>query len=734
MTPEQKNLREFIGTANTVFNIPIYQRNYVWKAPQCEQLYKDVVSIITGKANNHFFGSIIYKPFNLGSNTEYQIIDGQQRLTTMCIMLIAMRNIVLRAKQSENSIQFSEEDIETAEEYDTDYLTSKKLKRLKLKAIAKDSKAYQEIFEKCDYTQIAPEYQTHNIILNYKLMSKWMEEDLKSCKISFKNFDKALGFINFVAIKLEANDANPQIIFDSMNSTGIGLKDGDNIRNYLLMDIDDPKLQEQLFEDQWHKIENNSCPDNSTEEKGQMVTEFVWTWLKLKEKTGTIKRGNTYKEFKSYIEHNGLNNDDVLKELAQYSELYKILINGKGSKALNAGTEQDYKEIDNIIFRLNYIKITTYYVFTLALLEGCRQGYVVIKEVISVFRLLESYMFRRIILGQPTNAYNKFFPKLYDDIVQRKKNSTLSFYSIFESLLVMQKNRLIFPSDNDFYKAMSEKKLFVEVRKERVKYLLDRFNNYNNEKEYFNTLREDGISIEHIMPQTLSNEWKLELGNDYREVYDAYIHRLGNLTLTGYNAEYSNKSFNEKKNCDNGFITSNIHLNIPISQKDHWTRLEIEQRNESLAQDALKIWFRPSADNEASIEPESLTLYSEPDEFIGKKFSKLLISLPGNDDTIERVPVNKNGKPASDMKIYYLEVLKLLSEQEEFDLNRIINDDNESLPFITKIGNNLRTGAEVAPGIFVETNLSNPDKVKFLKKIFDYFDISLDSVEFVIKK
>ena len=733
MTPEPKNLREFIGTNNNVFNIPIYQRNYVWKAAQCEQLYKDVVSIITGRTSNHFFGSIIYKPYNIGSSTEYQIIDGQQRLTTFCIMIIAMRNIVLHSKEIMPN-RFTEDELLTAEDYARDYLTSRQLKRLKLKAIAKDSSAYQEIFEKIDDNRILPEYQKHNIVLNYKLFTKWINDDLIEDKYKFEDFNNSLGFINFVAIRLDPYDANPQIIFDSMNSTGIGLKDGDNIRNYLLMDFEDPQLQEQLFKEHWQKIEDNSCPSQSTEEKGQMVTEFVWTWLKLKEKTGTIKRSNTYKEFKKYIEKIGVNNQDVLRELAHYSEIYRVIINGSGSDILNRGTKQDYKELDYILYRLNYIKITTHYVFALALLDGCRCGIINIKEVINAFKLLESYLFRRIILGQPTNEYNKFFPKLYDDIMQKLRTSNQSFYSIFETILSTQAKRLIFPSDNDFYKAMLEKKLFVEVRKERVKYLLDRFNNSNNDKEYFNTLIEDGISIEHIMPQTLSDEWKLELGENYRDVYDTYLHRLGNLTLTGYNAEYSNKSFNDKKICDNGFKNSNIHLNIPISQKDHWRRTEIEERNERLAKESLKLWFKPSTYIEGSVEPESLTLYSEPDEFTGKKFSKLLFTLPGKDDPIECIPLTKNGKPASDMKNYYLEVLKFLNEQEEYDLNRIINDDNESLPFISKNIERFRSGVELVSGIFVETNLSNPAKANFLRKIIDYFDISPDSVEFVIKK
>ena len=154
----------------------------------------------------------------------------------------------------------------------------------------------------------------------------------------------------------------------------------------------------------------------------------------------------------------------MLKVLGEYSEMYKILINGKGSYALNCGTEKDYTEIDRIISRLNYIKITTYYTFALALLFDCWKGRIVIHEVVCVFKLLESYLFRRIMLNQPTNAYNKFFPSLHDAIVN-KLNSSNFYSNVFESTLANQKNRLAFPSDSDFKEALLKRDLYTEVKK-----------------------------------------------------------------------------------------------------------------------------------------------------------------------------------------------------------------------------------------------------------------------------
>lgn len=727
MVPEQKSLNDFIGTPNVVFEIPIYQRNYVWKASQCKQLYDDVVSIIQRKTDNHFFGSIIYKPYNRGSYIEYQIIDGQQRLTTMCILLLAMRNVVL------TDSKFSEDDKETAERYTNEYLNCRKIKRLKLKSIAKDSLAYQEIFEKKENKNFIPEVRTHNIVINYNLIVEWIKQDLINNKYTFEEFDNSLVNLNFVAIKLESTDANPQIIFDSMNSTGIGLKAGDNIRNFLLMDIEDPELQKQLFNEQWCKIENNSCPEHSLKEKGEMVTEFVWTWLKLKKKTGTIKRDNTYKEFKDYVSENEYQTEEVLKRLAEYSEMYKILINGKGSNALNCGTDKDYQEIDRIISRLNFIKITTYYTFALAILFDCWKGKIAINEVLSVFRLLESYLFRRVVLNQPTNAYNKFFPTLHELILNNLNDSKYS--SVFESLMVNQKtNRLVFPSDNDFYDALLNRDLYIEMKKERLKYTLDRFNNYLTPKEYFDTLKDDSITIEHIMPQRLTREWKDELGSDYKEIHDALLHKLGNLTLTGYNIEYSNKTFNEKKICDNGFTTSNIRLNSDIAKKIYWRKDEMEERGRQLADKALSIWPKPSSNVTSVLEPDILTLSAEPDAFTYKKFSKLYITLPDTNDPEDCTPLSKKGLKTYDMSDYYINIFKYLHKHDEFNLNRIINDDNAEFLFISHTKDNLGTPVEIENGIYIDTHLSNADKAKVLRKLFEYFELEFDCVEFVLKK
>ena len=729
MTPEQKSLNDFIGTPNIVFEIPIYQRNYVWKASQCEQLYNDIVSIIQGKANNHFFGSIIYKPYKRegGSYTEYQIIDGQQRLTTMCLLLLAMRNIVL------GDDSFSEEDKETADGYTNEYLNCRKIKRLKLKSIAKDSLAYQEIFDKKEIKCFSPEVKNHNIVINYNLLVEWIRRDLKANKYAFDDFDKSLGNLNFVAIKLEPTDANPQIIFDSMNSTGIGLKPGDNIRKFLLMDIEDPDLQRQLFNEQWCKIENNSCPNNIMAEKGVMVTEFVWTWLKLMRKTGTIKRDRTYREFKDYVAEEKLKNEDVLKTLGEYSEMYKILINGKGSHALNCGTESDYIEIDRIISRLNYIKITTYYTFALALLFDCWKGMIPIGDVLNVFRLLESYLFRRVILNQPTNAYNKFFPSLHSDIRKVLKN-TQRYSDVFQSIIVNQKNRLVFPDDGSFKEALLKRDLYTEVKKERLKYLLDRLNNYNSNKEYFDTLKNDTITIEHVMPQSLTREWKLELGDDYKEVHERFLHKLGNLSLTGYNIEYSNKSSGEKKICENGFSNCQIRMNKSISEMEHWRKIEMENRGISLADKALEIWSKPISDITDTLEHDTLTLSSELDDFTGKKFVKLYITLPDADDPEDCTPRLKSGVNATDMSSYYVAIFKYLHKQKEYNLNRIINDDNEEVSFISRDKCNMRTPIEIDDNVYVETHLSNYDKAKFLKKVMDYFDLDSDCIEFVVKK
>ena len=584
MKAEKIKLFEFIGNGKKTFNIPVYQRNYDWKEKQCQKLFEDIENIIKFDYKiEHFLGTVVVVSSELKMNFyENIIIDGQQRITSIMLLLKALHEKMVNEDVKED----------IWEEYLINKKESEDLK-IRLKPVESDERYYKKLIEENDVSLIS------NICKNYKLFEKLIEES----NYSAEEIYRALGKIELVRIKLEKGkkSENPQMIFESLNSTGLSLTQGDLIRNYLLMNHEYEK-QKMLYKNFWLEIEKKI-----TNEK---ISDFVRDYLTMK--NGAISNKNkVYEDFKKYIKQNDENMDEegILEELKTYSEYYSWFLNG----------DSPNEKINQKLEEFRYLRNTTVYPLILSVFEDTYSyKNITENELLDILNLLISYIFRRSVCGYTTNSLNKIFAS----IVVSLKNKDI--YNQIEKSL-MNKS---FPKDEEF-RAEFMRCNFYKKGTEFCKYTLKSLEIFENKEQIYM----ENITIEHIMPQTLNSEWRIELGNKFEQVHSEYINTIGNLTITAYNPELSNKSFSLKKEI---YGNSNIKMCREIVNYDEWKDTEIKDRAKKLFEKARKIWILPLGYENNDIkhlEYGKKYLLGSDINITGKKPSKLIIS--GNEYSIK---------------------------------------------------------------------------------------------------
>ena len=372
MKGSETKLIKYMEGADKRFVIPVYQRNYDWKIENCKQLYDDLVKVIRNKRKNHFFGSIVstYNPD--GDNEEYQIIDGQQRLTTVSLLLLAMYNLIRQGKVSPSDSRLSDRIYE-------DYLVDKyqpEETRIKLKPIKNDRKAFGKLFD-----EETEHIGGSNLTTNYNYFYDRIQKEA----ITIDELFQAIRNLEIISIRLDSDD-NPQLIFESLNSTGLDLSEGDKIRNYILMG-QPSRQQEVYYEKYWNKIEENT---------NYQVDLFVRDYLSVKQQA-TPSLNKIYFTFKFYVEDNHVDIEPLLIDLLNYARLYRILLTGKVSD----------KRLSSCIYRLNRLETTVTRPFFLEVLRLQAKGTLSLDDVVDVFLTTENYLFRRTICELPTNRFTK---------------------------------------------------------------------------------------------------------------------------------------------------------------------------------------------------------------------------------------------------------------------------------------------------------------------------------------
>ncbi|WQX11354.1 DUF262 and DUF1524 domain-containing protein [Helicobacter pylori] len=558
MKANAMKLLDFIGKSQEKqFVIPIYQRMYSWKKEQCEQLWDDIIK--TGgndQMNGHFIGSIMFVHDGIYATNynELLIIDGQQRLTTITLLFIALRDHL--NDEDELLEKFSHQKIQNRYLINSDEKGDKKFKLI-LSEPDRDT-----LLSLIDENKRKPSEPSSKIVENFKLFEEWIRKNTDKLETIFKGLDKLM----VVEISLERSKDNPQLIFESMNSTGKDLTQTDLIRNYILMGLESEK-QEIFYKKYWRAMEED-FKQNET-----LFNQFVRHYLTIK--TREIPNINkVYEAFKRYQQERGIETEALLQDLQKYCGFFCQI----------AFKKEADKDLNKALSFLVDLEMDVIYPLLLELYSDYIDDVLSNKDFISIIYLIESYICRRAVCGLGTNSLNKVFPSFTKHI--QKDEYFKSLKAHFGYLTEKQR----FPNNDEF------KKLFITIdfyNFQKKKYFFERLENFDTE-EPVNTKE---CTIEHIMPQTLTEKWERDLGENFQAIHDKYLHTIGNLTLTGYNQEYSNKSFQEKRDMDKGFKQSPLRLNQGLGSESFGEK-EIEERANDLADLALKIWIYPKLDAE----------------------------------------------------------------------------------------------------------------------------------------
>ncbi|EOH98780.1 hypothetical protein UAY_02048 [Enterococcus moraviensis ATCC BAA-383] len=656
---------EFLEQKKTIFNIPVYQRNYEWSNEQCVQLFNDVEKIIQDDFSaKHFLGTIVYVDERGPKLSKYfNIIDGQQRITSFMLFMKAIADL--------------SDDESLYDEILDDYLLnprSEENNKIKLRSVEKDRLVFRKIIEKHEVEE------TSKVSENFNLFLTRIEES----EYEPKEFFDALGMIEIVYIELNGNDEseNPQVIFESINSTGLSLTASDLIRNFLLMGIDH-ETQNRLYKDYWTKIEER-IPTNQ-------ISTFIRFYLTLKF-GATVTERRVYEEYKRFFNNNHYTPETAIKELENYSKYYFWLNNEIIPKST----------VNERIKRVNLMKATIVYPYLMQILKLGDDGIYTWDNVDEIFGTVESYLFRRSITDKRTNVLNKMFAALSREISIDNEKDRL----IIE--LTNKKGTQIFPRDAEFVNSFQTVALYNR-KNNLAKLVLMMLELYRTKEP----ISFESIQVEHIMPQTLTNDWKVSVKNA-NDVQIKYGDTIGNLTLTGYNSELSNKLFSEKSKM---YQQSNITLTRELANEyDKWDAYTIEDRAKKLSEEALKIWKFPiqvQAEEQSSVSGEH---FLDEDVNITGSKPKLL--------SIE----DKDYKVDSWKKV----LISFLDFVWEFDSQTFANlKRREVLKRLFSPADEVRNPGKLSNGEIVETNFSSETILSIIKIIATEYNI-FDDISYTI--
>ena len=419
-----------------------------------------------------------------------------------------------------------------------------------------------------------PDKHSKNIVNNFK----YFQNKIATSSLDLDTIRQGINKLVMVYIALDTDKDNPQVIFESLNSTGLDLSKADLIRNYILMGLEREK-QERIYTDFWHPLEERFKEDP------QEFDNFIKDYLTIKNGQIPVIR-DVYPVFKGYANKQKV--EELAEDIHYLAKFYTLL----------AFEDEQDTELNQIIHNINALKINAPYPFLIEIYADYDKHLISRSEILEIFGMVECYIFRRAICDVPTNSLNKTFASLADriDKTQRVESLKAAFH--------LMSGYRRFPADKEFEARLISKDMYNTVRIR--KYLLDRLENHGRKEK----VSVDDYTIEHIMPQNsnLSQEWKNMLGSDWKEIQEEYLHTLGNLTLTGYNPELGDKPFLEKCNIEGGFADSPLRLNADFARLERWGRSEILERGKTLAKKATEVWKYPH------LPQEILDKYNKMDE------------------------------------------------------------------------------------------------------------------------
>ena len=676
-------LRDFIGTNKVLFRIPVYQRNYDWSESNCNRLLDDIYGIMQS-GDKHFLGTIVFMAAKSGGFAlqEYIIIDGQQRLTTLMLILKALSAV---AKSVGDDCYH-----EIEEQYLHNKYCDEEFK-VKLKPIKSDNNQFLLLLEDKIDEMDEDTHIYHNFMLCKERFERWTEKGTNPSQVL-----DALTKLEIVEIVLTKGEDDPQVIFESINSTGLELSSADLIRNYLLMNADD---QEKLYENYWLYIEKTlrNKMDYSN------LDAFFMQYIVYK----TCKPVNSrqlYNSFVKLFKDSGYSQESILKELRYYAEIFGVFV---------YGSDKYSERINKLLYRLRVLNQTTCYPFLLHVFDDYHQGVITEETVEKILQFILAYLLRRMVCGVPSNTLRGLFTYLYNRIFKVASNKQ-KYYETLNKFLFTVSSKDVIPSAAEFERALQKANIYGNNALCRF-LLLDIENGDGKE-----ILQAENLTIEHIMPQTLSADWIHIRPEDHEE----YLHTLGNLSVTGYNSELSNKSFSEKQD----IIRENskaVILNSDVLDKENWTVADIQARAKRLAEIVLTRYkIDRVLDDSIEFEYiETLTL-DNYDEVTGKK----LVSFKLFGETYRQ---NK-------YVLMLLDVIKLLNKkcpgklQTLAESNYSFNSTKRKHVHLNLDGSGMRWPWKVTDGIYLEANLSAWSCIRFIENLLAEFGFEKDQFSFNI--
>lgn len=688
MNGNAQKLIKYLDGASKRFIIPVYQRNYDWKMEHCKQLYDDLVKIIRQNRKSHFFGSIVSVQSESGTMEEFLIIDGQQRLTTISLLLLAIYHLLSSGKMVSRDHQLTDKILKKylIDEYEPEE------KRIKLKPIKNDQKAFGILFDQDE--EYIPD---SNLTINYR----YFYDRIQHGELDIDELFDAICKLEIINISLNHED-NPQLIFESLNSTGLNLSEGDKIRNYILMGLPNDQ-QTKFYEKYWNRIESYTDYD---------VSSFVRDYLSIKQQS-TPNMNSVYPTFKKYVEDAEVADiEPLLKDLLEYAKRYAFLIKGGHSD----------ERLNSCIYRLNRLSTSVTRPFLLEVIRLSESGALTADELIEVFHFTESYLFRRAICDLPTNALNKIFLLLHREII-RFDGDESHYVEKFKYALLSKRERTRFPSDEEFAECMSTRNIYGMNPKNKL-YLFERLENSETSetKDVWGHLDRGEYSIEHIMPQHLTAAWIVSLGDNYEAIHTNWLHRLANLTLTAYNSRYSNSPFAEKRDMPHGFKDSGLRINQWVGRKEQWGLPELEERDQLLKNTVIGIWPYPTSNYHPQKKQMDAIALDEDVILTGRVLSKY--SFKGAE------------QPVASWADMYQQVITMLHSENKAVLTKLAVSQDPAVDLSLHFSmspTSFNSCRQIDTDLYVWTGTDTQYKINNLRKIFAIFDVPESELVFYLK-
>jgi uncharacterized protein with ParB-like and HNH nuclease domain len=550
ITPHELNIQSLF-TRKIQYVVPLFQRTYDWNIENWEKLWDDVIDLYNNETPQpHFLGVTVVQAIDPPTvNTpRVLLIDGQQRLTTLTILLTVLRN---KSKLTSKNNLVDEINNLLIDRHE------KENKHLKIAPTKQDQTHFKNLIEPND--QNHETLQSENNLYNaYKFFEKKINEN----EINLEKLKQLIIlYLYVVEITLLGNE-DPYHIFESLNATGKALTPADLVRNFFFMNIPNEE-HDKYYENHWQPMQ-------------ETLKENLTTFMRffLMKNGAVIKESNVYSVMKSNAGTNTAHVKSKLIELSCFAKHYE--------KIINPDKETD-PQIRKYLHRHHRLGYTATYPFLLNVYQQYEQDHSFKEHFITILKALENFLIRRFVCNIPSNQLNKIFPKLYNDVCNELEQRKYENFSHTVQVLLCTKN---YPNDTVFKEHFTSLKLVKNTKNDIRKLILETLENSYNHKEEIN-FDNSQITVEHVMPQTLSDGWKIELGNDWETIQKQYLDHIGNLTLTAYNSELSNKAFNEKKKL---YQESHFQLNTYFSAINKWDEKSIIERGKDLAERATGRW------------------------------------------------------------------------------------------------------------------------------------------------